>query len=103
MTLRFPIYLLMLALLSGRLYAQATVSNSPAEKLQPGQMPRSTICYITERKRAEEALRQSEEQARQLAQENTILAEIGRIISSTLNISEVYGLFAEQVQKAYLL
>ena len=60
---------------------------------------RSTIQDITERKRAEEALRQSEEQARQLAQENAIMAEMGRIISSTLNISEVYGRFAEQVHK----
>lgn len=54
---------------------------------------------ITERKRAEESLKQSEDNARQLAQENGIIAEIGRIISSTLNIEEVYELFTQEVQK----
>ena len=47
--------------------------------------------YI-ERKRAEEA-------AARLAQENAVMAEIGRIISSTLNIDEVYERFAEEVRK----
>ena len=51
------------------------------------------------RKRVEEALRKSEEQARQLAQENAIMAEIGRIISSTLNIDEVYERFAKEARK----
>jgi PAS domain S-box-containing protein len=54
---------------------------------------------ITDRKRAEEALHRSEEQARQLAEENAIMAEIGRIISSTLYIDEVYERFAEEVFK----
>jgi len=54
---------------------------------------------ITERKQAEEDLRKSEEAARGLAQENACIAEIGRIISSTLKIEEVYELFAEEVQK----
>jgi PAS domain S-box-containing protein len=54
---------------------------------------------ITERKRMEEALRRSEEAAQRLAQENAIIAEIGRIISSTLNIEEVYERFAQEVQK----
>jgi two-component system, cell cycle sensor histidine kinase and response regulator CckA len=54
---------------------------------------------ITERKRAEEALRISEEKAKQIAQENAIVAEIGRIISSSLNIKEVYERFAEEVHK----
>ena len=60
---------------------------------------RSTIQDITERKRAEENLRQSEENAKRLAQENAIMAEIGRIISSTLYIEEVYEGFAEEVKK----
>jgi signal transduction histidine kinase len=51
-----------------------------------------------ERKRTEEALRRSEEQARELAKENAIMAEIGRIISSTLNIDEVYERFAEEAR-----
>ncbi len=54
---------------------------------------------ITERKRMEEALRQSEEGAKRLAQENAIFAEIGRIISSTLNVDQVYDHFAETVRK----
>jgi signal transduction histidine kinase len=52
-----------------------------------------------EPKRVEEALRKNEETSRWLAQENTIMAEIGRIISSTLNIEEVYERFAEEVKK----
>ena len=54
---------------------------------------------ITERKRAEGSLKQSEENARQLAQENAIMAEIGRIISSTLDIDEVYEGFSGEVKK----
>ena len=54
---------------------------------------------ITERKRAEEALRRSEAQANQLAQENAIMAEIGKIIGSTLNIDEVYERFAKEARK----
>ena len=54
---------------------------------------------ITERKRAEEALRRSEKEATRLARENAIMAEIGRIINSTLNIEEVYKLFAEKVKE----
>ncbi|MBM4339954.1 MAG: PAS domain S-box protein [Deltaproteobacteria bacterium] len=54
---------------------------------------------ITERKRAEEALRKSEEESRKLANENAVIAEIGQIISSSLNIEEVYGRFADEVRK----
>jgi signal transduction histidine kinase len=50
-------------------------------------------------KHAEEVLQRSEEEARRLAQENATMAEIGRIISSTLNIEEVYERFAEEVRK----
>jgi PAS domain S-box-containing protein len=60
---------------------------------------RCTIQDITERKRAEEVQRKSEEEAKRLAQENAIMAEIGQIISSTLNIDEVYELFSEKVKK----
>ena len=50
-------------------------------------------------KRTEEALQRSEETTKQLAKENAIVAEIGRIVSSTLNIEEVYEKFAEEVHK----
>ena len=58
---------------------------------------------ITERKRIEEALRRSEEEAKRLAQENAVMAEIGRIISSTLDIEGVYERFTEEVQKLFLV
>jgi transcriptional regulator with GAF, ATPase, and Fis domain len=52
-----------------------------------------------ERKQTEEALRESEKGAKRLAQENEVIAEIGRIISSTLHIEEVYERFAEKVRE----
>jgi len=73
----------------------------PLMDIETGQM-RGVIEYvrdITDRKRAEDELLRSEGEARRLAQENAIMAEIGRIISSTLNIDEVYGRFAEEVRK----
>ncbi len=60
---------------------------------------RGIIRDITERKKADETLRRSEETAKRLAQENAIMAEIGRIVSSTLNIEEIYEHFAEEVKK----
>ena len=47
----------------------------------------------------EEPLPNREEEAKRLAQENAIMAEIGRIISSTLNIEEVYERFALEAKK----
>jgi methyl-accepting chemotaxis protein len=44
-------------------------------------------------------LRRAEEELKRLAQENSIIADISRIISSSLNIDEVYERFAEEVQK----
>lgn len=44
------------------------------------------------------ALRNSEEEQRQLAHENRAIAEIGRIITSALDIEEAYDFFAEQVR-----
>ncbi|HYA94262.1 MAG TPA: hypothetical protein VEK32_22470, partial [Thermodesulfobacteriota bacterium] len=46
----------------------------------------------------EEELRRSEEALKRLAQENAVIAEIGRIINSTLNIEEVYEHFAQEVR-----
>ncbi len=73
----------------------------PLMDVETGQM-RGVIEYvrdITDRKRAEDELLRSEEEAKRLAQENAIMAEIGRIIGSTLNIDEVYERFAEEVRK----
>ena len=60
---------------------------------------RSTIQDFTERKHAEEAFQRSEEEAKKLARENAIMAEIGKIISSTLDIEDVYERFADEVHK----
>ena len=54
---------------------------------------------INERRQAEEALRRGEETAKRIALENSTIAEIGRIISSTLDIEQVYERFAEEVRK----
>lgn len=54
---------------------------------------------ISERKRAEEALKRSEEQALRLARETAVIAEIGRVISSSFDIEEVYERFAEEVRR----
>jgi PAS domain S-box-containing protein len=54
---------------------------------------------ITQRKQIEEALHTSEEEAKRLAHENGVIAEIGRIISSSLNINEVYKPFSEKVKE----
>jgi two-component system cell cycle sensor histidine kinase/response regulator CckA len=54
---------------------------------------------ITERKQAEEALLRSEEAEKRLSQENAIIAQIGRIISSTLDIDDVYERFAKEAHR----
>lgn len=55
------------------------------------------VRLFIERRQTEEAARKSEEDAIILAKENEVIAEIGRIISSTLNIEEVYARFTEEV------
>ena len=46
-------------------------------------------------KKAEEEQRRNRENAERLAEEMAVIAEIGRVIGSTLNIEEVYERFAE--------
>ena len=58
-----------------------------------------TLLDVTERKRTEEALQKSEAEAKRLSKESGIIAEIGRIIGSTLSISEMSERFAEEVKK----
>ena len=52
----------------------------------------------SERKQAAEALQESAEEALRLAQENKIVADIGRIISSSISIEAVYKAFSEKVK-----
>ncbi|UCD59084.1 MAG: PAS domain S-box protein, partial [Candidatus Hydrogenedentota bacterium] len=62
---------------------------------------RQLVTYedITSRKRAEEALKREKQRVQRLADEREIVAKIGRIVSSTLEIDKVYELFAEEVRK----
>ena len=60
---------------------------------------RGAIIDITDRKRAEEALRQSQEAAERLANELAILADIGRLIGSTLEIDKVYERVTTEIRK----
>jgi len=54
---------------------------------------------ITERKRSDKTLQESEQEAKHLAKENQLISEIGRIISSTIDIEEVYERFAEKIKE----
>ncbi|MCX5736646.1 MAG: GAF domain-containing protein, partial [candidate division NC10 bacterium] len=58
----------------------------------------ANACLFAEQKRVGEALRRKAEEAHQLARENVIVAEIGRIIGSTPSIEEVYARFSEKVK-----
>ena len=51
------------------------------------------------RRRTEETLRQNRETAERLAEEMAIIAGIGRVIGSTLDIEEVYERFAAEAKK----
>ncbi len=57
---------------------------------------------ITERKQVEEELRRNHAVTERLAQEMAVIAEIGRLIGSTLDIEEVYERFAAETQKLLL-
>ena len=72
--------------------------------LQWSSAPAGKLIYaaardVTERKQAEEALCESEKEAQRIAREALAMAEIGRIVSSTLTIEDVYEPFAAEVKK----
>ncbi|MBA4423503.1 MAG: hypothetical protein C0390_10485 [Syntrophus sp. (in: bacteria)] len=54
---------------------------------------------VTDRRRAEEAQHRNREAAERLAEEMAVIAEIGRLIGSTLDIDEVYERFAVETRK----
>ena len=69
---------------------------------KPGEAPGHNIMVvqdITVRKHAEEAQRRSRETAERLSGELAVIAKIGQVISSTLNIGEIYERFAEEARK----
>jgi PAS domain S-box-containing protein len=59
----------------------------------------NVLAAAIERKQAEDAVQRSEQAAQKSALEESVMAEIGRIIGSTLNIEEVYDQFAAEVKK----
>ncbi len=67
--------------------------------IENARLHEATQHELAERIRAEEGLRRSEEQARRLAQENATMAELGRLISSTPHLEEVYENFADEARK----
>lgn len=56
---------------------------------------------ISKRVQAEEELKKKEIEATILARENALLAEVAKIISSSLNIDEVYEKFVSEVKKFF--
>lgn len=59
----------------------------------------SVITDVTERNIAQEALRNSEARSLKLADQMAAVAEIGRVINSSLEIDEVYARFADELKK----
>ncbi len=77
----------------------ALFADQAAVAIENARLHEATQQELADRIRAEEGLRHSEEQARRLAQENATMAELGRLISSTPNIEDVYENFAAEVRK----
>ncbi|MBM10746.1 MAG: hypothetical protein CL759_01525 [Chloroflexi bacterium] len=76
-------------------YGHMVVIEAVSTKLPEGPEPPWIVVNardITDRVQAQEDLRKAAEEAE-------VIAEIGRIISSTFDIDNVYGLFADQVKK----
>jgi PAS domain S-box-containing protein len=59
----------------------------------------NVLAAAIDRKQAEDALHRSEQAAKRLAAEEAVMAEIGRILGSTLTIEDVYERFSDEVRK----
>ena len=78
------------------------VLEAVSTKLPEGPEPPGIVINardVTERTQAHESMREAADLERRLAQEHEIIAEVGRIINSTLNIEEVFELFAAEVSR----
>jgi diguanylate cyclase (GGDEF)-like protein/PAS domain S-box-containing protein len=65
-----------------------------------GNIASLTIIHdITERKQAEEKERRNREEAERLAGEMAVIAEIGKVVGSSLDVDEVYEQFAAETKK----
>lgn len=83
---------------------QWIVLEAISSKLPAGPEPSGVVVNarnVTERVQAREYLREAAEVERRTAQEIEVIAEVGRIISSTLNIEEVFELFADQLRRLF--
>ena len=75
---------------------------SISTKLPDGPEPSGIVVNardLTGHVRAHEAMRESADRERRLAEEHAVIAEVGRVIGSTLNIQEVFELFAAEVKR----
>ncbi len=54
---------------------------------------------LTGHMRAHETMRVMADRERRLAEEHAVIAEVGRLIGSTLNIQEVFELVAAEVRR----
>ena len=75
---------------------------SISTKLPDGPEPSGIVVNardLTGHIRAHEAMRESADRERRLAEEHAVIAEVGRVIGSTLNIEEVFELFAAEVKR----
>ncbi|MCH7737938.1 MAG: PAS domain S-box protein [Chloroflexi bacterium] len=78
------------------------VLESVSTKLPEGPEPEGIVVNardITDRIQARDSLRETAEQERRLSQEHEVIAEVGRVIGSTLNVEEVFELFAAEVKR----
>ena len=78
------------------------VLESVSTKLPAGPEPPGIVVNardVTDRTQAHEAMREAAAMEHRVAQESEVIAEVGRIVSSTLNIEEVFELFAAQVKR----
>jgi PAS domain S-box-containing protein len=88
---------------NGDLSARTGIMYGPGElsKLARAfdQMAESLEQRIAERQRMEEEKRRSQKTAERLAEETAVIADIGRLMGSTLDIDEVYERFAAEARK----
>jgi len=78
------------------------VLEAVSTKLPEGSDPPGIVVNardITERVQAQDAWREVADSDRRLVQETEVVAEVGRIVSSTLNVEEVFELCAAQVKR----
>ena len=78
------------------------VLEAVSTKLPAGPEPPGVVINardVTERTQAHESMLETVTTERRFAQESEVIAELGRIVSSTLNIEEVFEAFAGQVKR----